>query len=270
LNRSIRSSFAWALERALRYAIGTCVIAIVLATALSGAAAEQFATSAYLAAFFAALALLFGRIVGRASEEPDAAIPVFPPFFTFSIAVTLILAVVVPLVSQPGAEALVVAGSLALVAAVALVRSGVALSALSFVKRGIAALTPIRDVVGVGVCLLLVAAFLRGAPADQAAALAYALMIVAALLLAETLIGWARLLRWLRLRYARANEVLDEAGAQVGRRAARCAAIVAAIALAAASLSPHRGAEAFAFAAFFAAACAAFGVAIACWRRSAH
>ena len=58
-----RSEMAWALEAALRFAIGTCVVALLVATTLSGEAAERFATVAYLAAIFAALTLAVGRFV---------------------------------------------------------------------------------------------------------------------------------------------------------------------------------------------------------------
>jgi hypothetical protein len=121
-----RSAIAWALGGALRFAIGTAVAALLLATTLRGEAAERLATTAYLAAIFAAVAFALQRFVPAApADEPNAVSPpTVASFLWFSVGIAIFLSVVAALVSQPVAEVLTLVAGFGLVGLAALARCG--------------------------------------------------------------------------------------------------------------------------------------------------
>lgn len=263
-----RSALAWALGRGLRFAVGTCVVALLLATTLSGSAAERFATTAYLAAIVAAVALAAGRFL---PPPPDASEsrsrPIFPAFLGYSIGIVIALSVVAALVSQPGAEvmALIIAMLLILIAVV--MRSG-AVGAFSQALASGGTLSAARRYVILGAVALLAIAALAGSDvAEGVVVFAYRLAIVATLLFAASLLAPTRAGIFIERSYRRLVAWFDElAHALVFERTATYAAIAAIAAIIPASLLPAPFSEPFAATAWAAAAVAAFGVALECRR----
>lgn len=131
LNRSL----AWAFGQTLRLAIGTCVVALLLATALSETAAERFATTAYLAAIVAAVSLGAQRLLPAPVEKRSAA-PPFPKILAYCAGLVICLNVVAMLVSAPGAEALAFVGGAVLFGIAVLVRCGATSKLRSGLVRG--------------------------------------------------------------------------------------------------------------------------------------
>lgn len=254
-----RSAAAWALRRAVRLAIGTCLVALILATTLSGDAAERFATTAYLAAIFTAIALIVQRFVPEPAAESRAAPAApFPAFLTYSVGIVVLVSVVAALVSLPGAEALTIALCLAAVGAAALARSGALAALNASLLRGGGLLGASRYAALVAVLAMLFAAVAGGDVAEILAQSAYRLMlfatvfIVASLLLPSSTGDSVRAI-WLRVTALQDRGTLVAAAAAVG--AMICASVV-----------PAPFSEPFAVAAYAAALCAAVGVAIECRR----
>lgn len=105
--RPLSQAIAWALQSALRFAVGTCIVALLLATMLSGDATERFATTAYLAAIFAAVILAIQCLVpAEACEHEVSSAGAFPSLLGYAVGVVIFLSVVAALVSEPGGEAL--------------------------------------------------------------------------------------------------------------------------------------------------------------------
>ena len=265
-----RSEIARALEAALRFAIGTCVVALLVATTLSGEAAERFATVAYLAAIFAALTLAAGRFVPSAASTDGNATsrPVFPSFLGYSVGGAIVLGIAAALVTDPGEELLALAGCAVLVVAIAFVRSGTfarcARALHAAVARGGFFMAAVRYTVLAATCALGLAAL---APTDASESLvefAYGLIALAALFLAGSLLAPTSTGVWLQSSYAEAVALFDRP--LVLDRAARSCAVAAVAAMILASLLPGPFAEPFAFAAYVAAAFAALVLALECRR----
>ena len=162
-----RATFAWAVGRALHFAIGTCVVALILATTLSGAASERFATTAYLAAIFAAAALAVGRFLPKTEPEvPAIAAPAFPAFLGNSVAVIIFVSIVAALVSAPAAEGFALAGSAALVVIAVLNRRGVLAAFNAALTRGGPVVAASRYAVLIAVCALAIGSLLGGSNAE--------------------------------------------------------------------------------------------------------
>jgi hypothetical protein len=258
------AAVAWALRRALRVAIATAVVALLFATTLSGEGAERLATTAYLAAIFAGVALIVARFLPQ--PAPESAIPerAFPVFIAFLFGVGALVGAGVALASLPGAEALAIIASFALVAVTALARSG-SLAALNaaLVRYGaVAAVT--RYAIALALCALAVAALFGS---EAAANLAYRLAFVAALGLCVTLIAPTRAGLFLRELFARSGSALDRLGDTFSReRIAGYATAIAVAALISAMLLARDEAEPLAIAAWVAAAAATLAVAVECRR----
>lgn len=283
---------AWALGGALRFAVGICVVALFLATTLSGDAAERFATTAYLAAIFAAITLAVRRALPAAFEQRGHAAPAFPTLLTYTIGVVLCLSIVAALVSYPGVEALVFVGSLASIVVAVLVRCGkmaalitvaraplvrasiriaAALqSAHAAVARGGTLLALRRYAVVVALCALGFAALAHRDESDYAE-FAYRVMIVATLLFALSTFAPTRAGIWLRDRLARTAGLDDRVSRALAFQRIACYAAVTCIAAMiaaslAASVLAAPFAEGSAIAAYAAAVCATFAVAMECRR----
>lgn len=254
-----RSAAAWALHRAVRFAIGTCIVALILATTLSGDAAERFATTAYLAAIFSAIVLIVQRFVPEPPAETRAASPApFPKFLAYSIGIVVIVSVVGALVSQPGAEALTIALCLAAVGAAVLARSGALAALNAALLRGGSLLGASRYAALAAVLAAFFAAFAGGDIAEILAQGAYRLMLCATVFIIASLLlpsstGDSLRAIWLRVTALQDRGTLLAAAVAVG--AMICAGVV-----------PAPFAEPFAVAAYAAALCAAVGVAIECRR----
>ena len=262
---------AWALHAALRFAIGTCVVALLVAMMmLSGEASERFATVAYLAAIFAALTLAVERFV-RVSPSTDRhgiSGPVFASFLGYSVGVAILLGVVAALVTDPGAELLALAGCAALVVATALGRSGTfaacARALHAALARGGLFVAAVRYAVLAATCALCLAALVPADASESFVEFAYRLVVLATLFLAASLFAPTSAGVWLQKSYAKAVALLDRP-LLLDATARRCA-VAAVAAMILASLLPAKFAEPFAVAAYVAAAFAAFVLALECRR----
>lgn len=264
------SSIAWVLDSALRFAVGTCVVALLLATTLSEQPAERFATVAYLSAIFAAFVLAVLRFVPALSPEDRNAVSraAFPSFLKYSVGIAVLLTVFAALVAEPGAEVLALVACAALIVLSALVRSGklVAFAAAlhaRFAREG-NLVAAARYAVVAGVGALGLAAL---APADASeiyVVAAYRLMVFATLFLAASLLATTSTGVWIQKILVRAAALLDKP--LVFERAARYAAVAAVAAMISASVLPASFAEPFAIVAYLAAASAALALAMECRR----
>jgi hypothetical protein len=262
-----RSALAWALGRALRLAIGSGVVALILATTFAGAVAERLATAAYLAAIFAAIALVAQRFLTESQEPRTQSAPPFPSFLGYSVSVAILLSAAATLASQPGAEVVLVAACVALVVIAVLVRAG-AFAALNVaLARGsvLAAATRYAVVAGAGV--LVLTALLPADSADGTALLAYRITVIATLLIGASLVAPTRVGGWVVRNGKGFVRELDRlAQALVFERTASFGAILTIALIVPASLMPAPFAEPFVIAAYLAAAVAAFGLAMECRR----
>jgi hypothetical protein len=263
-----RSALAWALRQSLRFAVATCIVALVLATTLSGAGAERFATTAYIAAIVAAVSLAGMRFFPATEIPPRSAIPQppFPIFLGYAAGVIAGLSIVAALVAQAGAEALVLVAAFGLIVLAVLVRSGrVGAFAAALSAGGVLAATS-RYAVLVAVCALTFAA-LTGSAGEGAVLFGYRLAIVAALAIAISLLAPTRAGTVALRSYRRLIRRLDALARRlVFQRSASNAAIVAVASIAVASLLPPPFSEPFAIVAYAAASIAALNVALECRR----
>ena len=263
-----RASFAWAVGRALRLAIGTCVVALILATTLSGAAGERFATTAYLAAIFTALALTIGRFLPSGGPDESArAVRAFPAFLSYSIGVLFFLSVVAGLVSQPGAEGIALAACAVLVVVAVLARCGTISAFNATLTRGGIIAAALRYAVLVAVCALAIGALVGGYTADTIVTFAFQVAVAATRLIAASLLTPTKAGIFVQKTCLRMVTTLDRlARSFVFERTASYAAIVAIAAIVPATFLPAAYGEPFAIAAYAAALAAAFGVAMECRR----
>jgi hypothetical protein len=262
-----RSALAWVLARALRLAIASCVVGLLLATTLSGDAAERFATAGYLAAIFAAFALALGRFfpLATAEDRRSRSAP-FPIFLAYSIGVVLFLSVAAVLVSQAGAEVLALVVAVALIVTTVLVRCGTVAAFNAALVRGGFFVACCRYAVLIGVLALALAA-LMGTDGETVVSVAYRFMVFAALCIAVSLIARTKAGIWAQERYVETIAHLDRLSeAFVFERTAAYAATAAVLAMIVASLLPSMVSGPFAAIAYAAAVAAAFSVAMECRR----
>jgi hypothetical protein len=265
------SAVAWALRGAVRIAIAACVIALLLAACLSGDATERFASTAYLAAFFAAIALAVKQLLPeRPSKLPALSIPRFPAFLGCALGILISVSVVAALVSQPGGEVFAFAAGFGAVILAAAVRRGTfaPLAARLPVALGPRSLR-VAATHGMAASLgaLAVAPLLPEDAAATAAAFAYRLFFIAAALLLWTALSQTNVGAFVQEAYARATGRLDRMARDLlFERLATYAAVAAATALIAASLLRGSFSEPFAVIAYLAGVTCAVGVAMECRR----
>lgn len=263
-----RATFAWAVGRALRLSIGTCIVALILATTLAGAAGERFATAAYLAAIFAAAALAIGRFLPKSDAEVStSAAPAFPAFLGNSVAVIIFVSIVAALVSQPGAEAFALAAFAVLVVVAVLRRRGVTAAFNTALMRGDPIVAASRYAVLITVCALAIGSLLGGYTGEMVVIFAFRVAVIATLLIAISLVMPTKAGILLQNAYARTIRALDRlTRAFVFERTASYAAIVAVAAIVPATFLPAGYTEPFAIVAYAAAVAAALGVVMECRR----
>jgi hypothetical protein len=260
-----RSVLAWALGRALRLAVGTCVVALLLATTLSGLAAERLATTAYLAAIFAAFTLAMGRFIPFSPEERRAVTPPFPAFLGYSFAIAIFVSVMAMLVSQAGAEALALLAAVGLIVTAVLVRSGALRTFNATLSRG-GSLVAASRYAAVAIIAGLALAAVVGSD-DSLVTFAFRFMVLATILIAASLLARTQAGLWVQQRYSNAIEQLDRLErAFVFERTAAYAAIAAVAAMIVAGIFSQAYGDAFGVVAYLAAATAALGVAMECRR----
>jgi hypothetical protein len=259
------SHVAWALAHALRLAVATAVIALIVSTTLQGDGAERLATTAYLAAIFAAIVLVIQRFLPPA--EPLPAANAFPTFLTFFVAVAILVGLAAMLVSDPGAETILIVASFAVVALAVLIRSGRLAALNAALVRGGRTEAAARYAVAIAIFALVLAALLPSDLAGGVATLAYRLMVLAALFLTVLLVAPTPAGLYLKERFARLRTRFDLlARALVFERTATSAALVAVAVLIPASLMPTAYAEPLAVAAYLAVAVAMLCIAVECRR----
>ncbi len=148
---------------------------------LSGDAAERFATTAYLAATFAAVCMAIGCFLPAADLRHERRSAAVPPFIGYSIGVIVLLSTVAALVSQPAGEAFALLVCITSVVVVAFVHSGTIPTLRAALVRGGILVAAARYSAVCGVCALGLAALLPPAPSESAAEFAYLLMLLTAL-----------------------------------------------------------------------------------------
>jgi hypothetical protein len=262
------SAFVWALGRALAYAIATAVVALLLATLFSGADAERFATTAYVAAIVAALVLAIKWFLRTGSENAPERTrgPIFPVVFTFSAGVAAFLLLGAALVSQPGTEVLAAAACFGLIGIAALARGGAIVAFNAKLARGNRLVAATRYAAAAATAALAAGALFSSQGAAGFAKLGYAAAVVATLALAASLIAPTRAGAFIQRTYLAGSKLLqDPAGSWVFARTAEYAVATAVAGLILSSLTPPPYAERFAATAYLATLFAALGIGMS-WR----
>jgi hypothetical protein len=268
-----REALSWALTGAVRYAVATALVAIVLAIALPDAGAERFATTAYIAAIFAAIVigaqwLIFHRAGAGMVRSPTLN---FPRALAFASGLTVLLVAASVLVGDPGAETALLVYCCAAVILAAVGRAGAFAWIHAKLSGGDRALATIRYGSIVAGVALLMDALLPGTISEFLCAIAYCAALVAGATLAWRLTAPTPLGAFLRQGWMESAETVAQLSA--GRAFARLinASVVAiAASIVAASILRRPFSEPFAAVAYLGAVFAAVGVAMECWRRRAQ
>jgi hypothetical protein len=258
----------WALGRALAYATATAVAAILIASLISGADAERFATTAYLAALVAALILAIKWFLpdSGADDARHARGPLFPAAFTFASGVGALLLLGAALASQPSSEVLAIAGCLGLIAAAALARGGAIATLNARLRRGDRLSAATRYAVVAAVAALAARALFSSHIGDGVAQLAYAAIVAATVAVAASLVAPTAAGAAFRRGVAKADVALRAPeSSRVFARTAQYAVATVVAALLLASLLPESYAERFTTTAYLATLFAAFGIGMR-WR----
>jgi hypothetical protein len=263
-----RGTVAWALGRALRLAVATCVVALLLATTLSGAAAERFATTAYLAAIFAAAALALGRFLpAPARVERRTPSSPFPAFLGYTGLVVLFLSVAAGFVSQPGAEAVALAAGAALVVIAVLVRSGALREFNAALARGGVTVAGSRYAVAIALSAFAIGALVGAYNAEGIVTFGYRFAVIATLFVAATLLTPTSAGVFAKTTYVRTIDALDRLARNfVFERTASVAAIVTVAGFVAAAVIPWPFGEAFAVLGYVGAVATALSLILGCRR----
>ncbi len=262
----IRGNARLLLGRATGYAVATCVVALVVSAMLSGADAERFAATAYIAATFAALAMAARWLlpVVEPAERPRGTQPPFPTAFKFAVGVASLVACGAALVSEPGAVGIAIAALFALVGVAALVRAGVIAAAVAELASGGRLAAARRYAAVVGLLALVAAALLAPQNGESYARVGYLLAVIGAVTVAASLILASH--ERLRTKVVDIAQLLmTPASAAVFATTATYAAATAALALILAALLPGPDAERFATTGYIAVVFAAAALA-AKWR----
>lgn len=260
-----RSALSWAVTQLLRFAVGTCVLSLVLATTLSGDGAERFATTAYLAAIAAASALVLRRVLPGDERRQAALSAPFPVFFGYSVGLVVLLSIVAMLVSNPGGEVLAFAACAALLVAGVLVRRGLLVALQTAMVRGGTLVATARYAVLACVLTFAIAAIVGESAADGLYQAMYAVMIAAALFLCATLISRTRAGAGIAKGYVHAA-AWTAAHPIVFKRSAIYGAATAAAAMLPAAVLPSAYGEPFAILAYAAVVATSVAVAMECRR----
>jgi hypothetical protein len=263
-----RGTVAWALGRALRLSVAICVVALLLATTLSGAAAERFATVGYLAAIFAAAALALSRFLpAPARVERRSPTPPFPAFLGYAGLVVLFLSVAAGFVSQPGAEVVALAAGAALVVLAILVRSGTLAEFNAALGRGGVTVAGSRYAIAIAVSAFAIGALVGAYNAESVVTFGYRLAVIATLFVAATLLTPTSAGVFAKATYGRTIGALDRLGRTlVFGRTASYAATVTVAGFIAAAVIPWPFGKAFAVIAYVGAVATALSLILECRR----
>ena len=185
------AALAWALAGAVRFAVATAVVALVLSTFVQDTDAERFASTAYLALTFAAILLIAKWFVpaGRDERPESLRIPTLPVLLASLLGLAAVLAAGAGLVADPSAEVRTLAYCLAAVGVAAIGRSGAFPRLHATLARGDRLEATIRYATLFSVAALLLASQLPQQIGDVIAAFAYGGSLVAAVALASVLVA---------------------------------------------------------------------------------
>ena len=183
------SAYVWALERGLRFAAATAVVALAASTLFSGADAERFATTAYLAAIVAALALMLRWFVREVHPPQGERGPLFPAILTFVLWLAFFIGAGITLGSQPGAALPTIVAAFGLIAIAALVRGGALLKLCTKLSGGDRLSAVTRFAVAAAITALVAGVLLGSAHSEALAQIAYLSAIVATTAVAASLIA---------------------------------------------------------------------------------
>jgi hypothetical protein len=252
----MESSVVSALRRALRYTVGTAIVALIGSGLLPESDGERLATTAYLAVIFAVVTLTALQFVprGATAETKRPLVVTFPAALQSVLLITILVFVGAALAGQPGAEAFALLVCAAVTVFMAL--SGGSLFRelhVALAAGGVpAALTRYAVLAGIGALLLatILPAEMRGVVVEGA----FCCVVAVAILLSVSLLRKVGFGRGVTVGFKGRPTMTFER--MIGYAAYACAA-----ALLAAALLPQNG-ELLAFSAYVAIVVATVGVAI--------
>jgi hypothetical protein len=251
----MESSLVSGLRRALRYTVGTAIVALLGSNLLSDTDAERLATTAYLALIFAVVTLAALHFLsGGETETKRPLVVTFPAALQSVVLVTIVIFVGAALAGQPGAEAFAFLACAAFAAFMALSGGGLFRTLhVSLAAGGVtAALTRYGALAGVAALLLatVLPAEMRGVVVEGACWAA----VTVAIALSVSLVRRTGLGRFVMAAFKGGPTMTFER--MIGYAACACAG-----ALLAAALLPQNG-ETLAFSAYVAIVIATVGVAV--------
>jgi hypothetical protein len=252
----MESSLVSGLRRALRYTVGTAIVALLGSNLLSDTDAERLATTAYLAVIFAVVALTALHFVsgGETAQTKRPLVVTFPTALQSVVLVAIVIFVGAALAGQPGAEAFAFLACAAFAAFMALSGGGLFRTLhVSLAAGGVpAALTRYGALAGIVALLLatVLPAEMRGVVVEGAC---WAVVTVA-IALSASLVRRTSLGRFVMAAFKGGPTMTFER--MIGYAACACAG-----ALLAAALLPQNG-ETLAFSAYVAIVIATVGVAV--------
>lgn len=186
----IRAHARFLLGRATGYAIAAAVLSLAIAAVLSGADAERFATTAYLAAIFGALAIAARRFLPDVEPPPrsgDPELP-FPAVFKFVVGIVALVGFGASFVFDPVYEGIALAACFGLVGVAALVRAGTVRRTAALLAGGGAVAATRRYAVVVCAVALATAALLAPQDSERYAKIGYALAVIGVVTVAASLL----------------------------------------------------------------------------------
>ncbi|MFY9632500.1 MAG: hypothetical protein WAJ94_12920 [Candidatus Cybelea sp.] len=265
-----REALAWALTGASRYAIAVALVSILLAILMPDAGGERFATTAYLAAIFAAIVVGTKWLVFRGLDDglSRPAALTFPRVLAFTTGLIGLLSVASALVAQPGAESALILYCLAAVALAAVGRAGAFAWIHAKLSAGDRAEATIRFCAIVGALALALNALLWSAISEFLSTIAYAAALIAATTLAWRLAAAPAVGAMVKKSWAESSEVFTQVlGEFAFARLINASVIAIAASILMACVLRRPFSEPFATVAYLGGVFAAAGVGMECWRR---
>jgi hypothetical protein len=250
------SSVVSALRRALRYTVGTAIVALIASSLLPEMDGERLATTAYLAVIFAVVTLTALHFFsgGAPAETKRPVVITFPTALLSVVLVTTVLLVGTTLAGQPGAEALLLVGCAALTAFLALSGAGLLRAGHVALAAGGALAAFTRYSVLTGIVAIVLANFLPVEMRDVAVEGACWAGAAAATFLSVSLLRRTGARKFVMAAFR--GGPTETFGRMIGYAAGACAA-----ALLAAAFLPQNG-DILAFSAYLAIVIATVGVAV--------
>lgn len=260
------SALSWALRVAVRYSIAIAVVAMLIAIFLPDMDAERFATTAYLAGIFAAVALAATWSVPAGAAQPQRpATRSLGGLLGYAAGFAVLLFAAASLAGDAGAELALFLGCLAAIGITA-IGPGRAVAWLhGELVRGGGLAAAIGYSAVVTFCAIVVCALVPSEIAEPFAVLAYAAAFLATVLIAASLFVPTALGAFARSRAASASKTIDQLSADfVFARITNISVVTLVASLGLASLLRRPYSEPFAAVAYVAALSATLGVGMEC------